>query len=71
MLTGGRWPIIEPIYRLRQWRLGEVMPEENKQQSFLRDEPYEVMDEGFGAIAIPFIIAALLTAGAVIWSMCK
>lgn len=47
------------------------MPEENKQQSFLRDEPYEVMDEGFGAIAIPFVIAALLTAGAVIWSMCK
>lgn len=36
-----------------------------------RDEPYEVMDEGFGAIAIPFVIAALLTAGAVIWSMCK
>lgn len=68
MLTGGRWPIIEPNNDLRQWRLGEVMPEENKQQSFLSDEPYEVMDEGFGAIAIPFVIAALLTAGAVIWS---
>jgi len=36
-----------------------------------RDEPYEVIDEGFGAIAIPFVIAALLIAGAVIWSMCK
>ena len=36
-----------------------------------RDEPYEVMDEGFVAIAIPFVIAALLTAVAVIWSMCK
>lgn len=47
------------------------MPEENKQQSFLRDEPYEVMDEGFGAIAIPFVIAALVIASAVIWSMCK
>ena len=43
------------------------MPEENKQQSF-RDEPYVVIDEGFGAIAIPFVIAALLIAGAVIWS---
>ena len=32
------------------------------------DEPYEVMDEGFGAIAIPFVIAALVIAGAVIWS---
>lgn len=70
MLTGGRWPIIEPNNDLRQWRLGEVMPEENKQQSF-RDEPYEVIDEGFGAIAIPFVIGALLIAGAVIWSMCK
>ena len=37
----------------------------------LGSEPYEVMDEGFGAIAIPFVIAALLSAGAVIWSMCK
>ena len=46
------------------------MGEENKQQSF-RDEPYEVMDEGFGAIAIPFVIAAMVIAGAVIWSMCK
>ncbi len=26
MLTGGRWPIIEPNNDLRQWRLGEVMP---------------------------------------------
>lgn len=40
-------------------------------QQLGRDEPYEVMDEGFGAIAIPFVIAALLIAGAVIWSMCK
>ena len=31
----------------------------------LGSEPYEVMDEGFGAIAIPFVIAALLIAGAV------
>lgn len=30
-----------------------------------------LLDEGFGAIAIPFVIAALLIAGAVIWSMCK
>ena len=37
-------------------------------QQLGRDEPYEVMDEGFGAIAIPFIIAALVIAGAVIWS---
>ena len=43
------------------------MPEEKKQQSF-SGEPYEVMDEGFGAIAIHFVIAALLIAGAVIWS---
>lgn len=31
MLTGGRWPIIEPNNDLRQWRLGEVMPEEKKE----------------------------------------
>ena len=37
----------------------------------LGSESYEVMDEGFGDIAIPFVIAALVIAGAVIWSMCK
>lgn len=34
----------------------------------LGSEPDEDMTEGFGAIAIPFVIAALLVAGGVLWS---
>ena len=34
----------------------------------LGSEPDEMMNEGFGAFAVTLVIAALLTAGAVIWS---
>ena len=39
MLTGGRWPIIEPNNDLRQWRLGEVMPEEREPYRRNKDAP--------------------------------
>jgi hypothetical protein len=53
----GTWALIN--YHLANWRMGEVMPE----------EPNDLMQEGFGAIVWPAIMAALVLGGRAIYGI--